>query len=248
MPRDERPQEPRRLGVPEIVELLSDGRLEVLGRLPNASNSTLLARVSNGNDHVLAVYKPQAGEAPLWDFPEGTLCLREVAAFEIGRALGWPAVPTTVLRDGPDGPGSVQLFVEFDPDEHYFTLQGRRGEDFRRIALFDAVVNNADRKGGHCLLGSDGRIWVIDHGVCFGVRPKLRTVIWEYAGEPIAPAMLAGLDALAASIESGPLRDALAALLTPEELQATVARARALTDSRVFPSPGASRHFPWPPV
>jgi len=222
-------------------------RIEVLGRLPNASNSTLLARVSNGNDHVLAVYKPQAGETPLWDFPEGTLCSREVAAFEVGRELGWPAVPATVLRDGPAGPGSVQLFVEFDPDEHYFTMQ-RRDEDFQRIALFDAVVNNADRKSGHCLLGSDGRIWVIDHGVCFGLEPKLRTVIWDYAGQPIAPALLASLHALADSIESGPLRDTLAPLLAPEELQATVARAHALSDSGVFPSPGVSRHYPWPPV
>src|SRR5438132_8137763 len=128
----------------ELVErLLADGELEILDLLPRASNYTFLARVRRGEDETLAVYKPRDGEAPLWDFPDGTLCRREVAAYVVAKALGWPSVPPTVLRDGPEGPGSVQLFVEFDPAEHYFTMQGRRAEDFRRVAAFDAIVHNA---------------------------------------------------------------------------------------------------------
>ena len=127
------------------------------------------------------------GEAPLWDFPDGTLHRREVAAFELARALGWPRVPPTVLRDGPYGPGSVQLFVSFDPAEHFFTLEVEHADTFRRVAMFDLAANNADRKGGHCLLDADGEIWVIDHGVCFAVEPKLRTVIWTFVDEPLPP-------------------------------------------------------------
>src|SRR5947208_9702031 len=162
----------------DVLRLLSEGEMEVLGLLPRASNYTFLARVRLGEDETYAVYKPREGEAPLWDFPDGTLCNREVAAYVVARSLGWPAVPPTVLRDGPAGPGSVQRFVQFDPHEHFFTMQDRRAEDFRRIAAFDAIVNNADRKGGHCLLGEDDRIYVIDHGVCFAEEPKLRPAIW----------------------------------------------------------------------
>ena len=135
---------------------------------------------------MLAVYKPQAGEAPLWDFPDGTLGQREVAAYTLASALGWPSVPPTVWREGPEGPGSVQAFVDADFEEHYFTLRSAFAEQFRRVAAFDLVANNADRKGGHCLLVRDtGVVWLIDHGVCFAVEPKLRTVVWDHAGEPV---------------------------------------------------------------
>ena len=127
----------------EVLRLLSDGDMEILGLMPRASNSTFLARVRRGDDETYAVYKPREGEAPLWDFPDGTLCNREVAAYVVARELGWPEVPPTVLRDGPAGPGSVQRFVEFDPHEHYFTMQDRRADDFRHVAAFDAIVNNA---------------------------------------------------------------------------------------------------------
>jgi len=212
----------------ETARLLSDGELEILGLLPRASNYTFLAKVTGEGADILAVYKPRAGEAPLWDFPGGTLCRREVAAYRVARALGWPSVPPTVLREGPEGPGSVQLFVEFDPHEHYFTMLERRADEFRRVALFDAVVNNADRKAGHCLLARDGNVVVIDHGVCFNVVPKLRTVIWDFAGEPIP--------------------EPLADLLDEGEVAATARRARDLVRAGRFPQPGPGRPYPWPAV
>lgn len=232
-------------GVPSA---LADGDLEILGLMPNASNYTFLARASHGEETLLAVYKPQRGEMPLWDFPAGTLGRREVAAYVVARELGWPNVPPTVFRDGPEGPGSVQLFIEFDPAQHYFTLEGTRDVDFRRIALFDVVVNNADRKGGHCLLAPDGRIWVIDHGVCFSDEPKLRTVIWAFAGETIEAPPLRDLDALRANVRRGALRDELSAVLSREEIEALRDRLDIVLERRTFPEPSPGRPFPWPPV
>jgi uncharacterized repeat protein (TIGR03843 family) len=230
------------------VALLERGDLEVLGLLPRASNFTFLARVSRNEEQTLAVYKPRSGEAPLWDFEEGSLAAREVAAYVVAADLGWPRVPPTVLRDGPDGPGSVQRFVAFDPSHHYFTLQRERPEAFRRIALFDVVVNNADRKSGHCLLAEDGQIFVIDHGVCFHEEPKLRTVIWDFAGEPIPDAECRSLGALEPRLAEGRLRDRLLELLTPAEVDATADRVRALLAASAFPEPGPGRPFPWPVV
>ena len=150
-----------------------------------SSNATFLVNASLDGIEVPAVYKPQRGERPLWDFPDGTLCHREVAAYELSEALGWSIVPETVLRDGPYGIGMVQRFVDHDPDDHYFTLLEAHMDDFRRFAAFDVLANNADRKGGHCLLAQrDGHIWGIDHGLTFHVADKLRTVIWDFAGEP----------------------------------------------------------------
>ena len=157
MSRDERALEAG-LSDPAVPPALARGELEILGLLPRSSNYTFLVRATGEDgDQALGVYKPQRGEMPLWDFPEGTLCRREVAAYVVARALGWPNVPPTILRDGPEGLGSVQTSVTFDPEEHYFTLQERFVEEFRAVAAFDLVVNNADRKGGHCLLGEDGR-------------------------------------------------------------------------------------------
>jgi hypothetical protein len=218
--------------------------------MPNASNYTFLVEVRRGDERTLAVYKPRDGEAPLHDFPMGTLWQREVAAFEMARALGWPAVPPTVPRTGPHGPGSVQLFVEADPDEHFFTLRERGLEPFMPVAAFDAVVNNADRKAGHCLLAPDGVVWVIDHGVCFSPDPKLRTVIWDFAGDPVPEGLLEDLRRVGASLgdESSELRRRLAELLSPEEVAATSARLDRLVRSGRFPRPGAGRPYPWPPV
>ena len=249
MSRDERALEAG-LSDPAVPPALARGELEILGLLPRSSNYTFLVRATGEDgDQALGVYKPQRGEMPLWDFPEGTLCRREVAAYVVARALGWPNVPPTILRDGPEGLGSVQTFVTFDPEEHYFTLQERFVEDFRAVAAFDLVVNNADRKGGHCLLGEDGRIWLIDHGVCFSAEPKLRTVIWEYMDEPIPPSLLAGIERLAYALdEGGPDRDELGALLNDEELLALRRRIGEIAGSPVFPGPGGDRPFPWPPV
>lgn len=236
------------LAVGEALELLARGELEVLGLLPRATNHTFLARVRAGSTEIRAVYKPRAGESPLWDFPEGTLADREVAAFLVAEALGWPPVPPTILRDGPAGPGMVQLFVEFDPEQHYFTLLEDRADEFRRVALFDLLVNNADRKGGHCLLSVDGHVFVIDHGICFHVAPKLRTVIWDFAGEPLPPEARADVTRLAGELAGGPLRERLAELLVPAELEATERRARWAGSIDCYPEPGLGRPYPWPPL
>ncbi len=172
----------------EVLGTLARGDLALVGLLPRSSNSTFLARVTDATDELLGVYKPRDGETPLWDFPDGTLYRREVAAYVVARALGWPRVPPTLVREGPHGVGSVQRFLPFDPQEHYFTLldDPERQRTFRRVAAFDVVINNADRKSGHCLLAEDGELFFIDHGVCFSEDPKLRTVIWDFVGEPIA--------------------------------------------------------------
>ena len=252
MSGNERTQEAR-LELSDTENRLARGEMEILGLMPNASNYTFLVQISpseanGGEGRTLAVYKPEAGETPLWDFPEGTLALREIAAYEVARALGWPAVPPTVLRDGPHGRGSVQLFVDFDPEQHYFTLRDTRLADFRSIALFDAIINNADRKAGHCLVGPDSRIWLIDHGVCFHVEPKLRTVIWDFAGDALNDEDLAALADLGGSLSSGELGERLDGLLAPMELDALARRIASLHASATFPVPGSDRHFPWPPV
>jgi uncharacterized repeat protein (TIGR03843 family) len=235
-------------GDAEVLRVLERGELEPLGLLPRSSNYTFLCRVRDGDDELLAVYKPRAGEAPLWDFPSGTLCLREVAAYVLARALGWPRVPPTVLRDGPRGLGSVQQFLRFDPDHHYFTLLEERPDDFRRVALFDVVANNADRKSGHCLLADDGELFVVDHGVCFSTDPKLRTVIWDFATDPVPSGMLADLRTLASRLEGGPDADRLRALLDEAEIAALRRRLAELVEAARFPEPGPGRPYPWPPV
>lgn len=248
MSRDERALEAG-LSDARVPAVLVSGELEVLGLLPNASNGTFLARASLGDEETLAVYKPRDGETPLWDFPDGTLCAREVAAYVVARTLGWPDVPPTVLRGGPLGIGSVQGFVRFDPSEHSFTLLERFPDEFRRIALYDLVVNNADRKAGHCLLGADGRVHVVDHGVCFHPEPKLRTVIWDFAGEPVPASLRDDLGRLARDVRFGPIREELSALLDGAELEALEARAAEASRAERFPEPDADRRpFPWPPI
>ena len=237
------------LSDPGVAPVIATGELEILGLLPNSSNYTFLVRATKAEDEpTLAVYKPRRGEMPLWDFPEGTLCRREVAAYVVAHALGWPNVPPTILRDGPEGLGSVQTFVEFVPNEHYFTLSERFADVFRKVALFDVIVNNADRKGGHTLLGTDGRIWVIDHGVCFHAEPKLRTVIWEHMDEPIPGGSLADVDRMREALATGPLRDDLSALLDDDELTALGERIDGILADPTLPSPQGERPFPWPPV
>jgi uncharacterized repeat protein (TIGR03843 family) len=240
------------LSDPAIPTTLARGELEIMGLMPGSSNYTFLvtAHGENGERDVMGIYKPRRGEIPLWDFPRGTLAQREVAAYVVARWLGWPLVPPTVLRDGPEGIGSVQLFIPFDPDEHYFTLQEAHADAFRDVALFDAVVNNADRKAGHCLRARDGRIFLIDHGVCFNEEPKLRTVIWEYLDEPIPAGRLDDLRRLAGALTepNHDLRRELETLLSTAEIDATRTRAEVLLDSQTFPEPGSERPYPWPPI
>ena len=241
---------PRQMTLNRVLDLLAQGAIEVEGLLPWSSNYTFLATISYNGDRTLAVYKPRSGERPLWDFPDGTLCQREVATFVVSQALGWSYVPPTVLRDGPHGAGSVQFYVDADPEEHYFTLQEDYQEDFQFLAILDYVINNADRKSGHCLLGGDGRIWAVDHGVTFHQSPKLRTVIWEFAGQPIPREILDDLSRLQDRLVPGdPTHDTLARLLSAEELLALRQRVKQLLDGRTFPKPDPHRrHTPWPPV
>jgi hypothetical protein len=233
---------------PRALRLLHEGEIRPLGLLPRASNYTFLVELSDGDLKGLGVYKPRRGEAPLWDFPDGTLCNREVAAYVLALALGWPRVPPTVLRDGPHGPGSVQLFVEPAGGEHYFTLRERCPGEFLPVAAFDVAANNADRKSGHCLLASDGTIWVVDHGVCFGREPKLRTVIWDFAGDHIPGPLLADLERVGGELRGGTVRAELFELLSLGEIDAIAERAEQLARSGRFPHPGPDRAFPWPPV
>jgi hypothetical protein len=194
-----------------------------------------------------AVYKPRRGERPLWDFPDGTLAAREVAAWMVSEA-SWGIVPPTVLRDdAPLGAGSLQLFIPHDPDRHYFVVMDDRLEDLARFAAFDAVVNNADRKAGHVIEDVGGRLWAVDHGLTFHVEAKLRTVIWAFAEESLTPPLRATLEELGADLADGDgLGGRLAELLSPEESAATLERVEALLVDDRFPAPQGPRPLPWP--
>lgn len=251
------------------TEVLLGGELVVIGRVMSASNATLLAEV----DGLRVAYKPVRGERPLWDFPDGTLAGREVASHLLSRATGWGVVPPTVLRDGPHGPGSVQLWCEPDPDqtavdllpagripdemahvldgldgrERPVSLVHERSPALRRMALFDAVVNNADRKGGHVLAMVDGSRLGIDHGLTFHTEPKLRTVLWGWAGDALDEQEMADLSTLEADLH-GPLGRQMLEHLRPAEIESTVARCRSLRERGTFPV--ASDRWPaipWPP-
>jgi hypothetical protein len=206
--------------------------------------------VSGEGAETLAVLKPRRGETPLWDFPQGTLAAREVGAYEVSRASGWDLVPPTVLHEEtPLGDGSLQLFVKHDPERHYFVLTEESDRDLRTFAALDVVINNADRKGGHVIEDADGRLWAVDHGVSFHVEPKLRTVIWTYAQQPLGDEVTHGLRRLEAGLEpDAPLRKRLDGLLAPDEVIATRGRIQSLLTSGIFPPPGSERPLPWPLV
>jgi uncharacterized repeat protein (TIGR03843 family) len=233
-----------------ILDILLQGRLEMEGLVPWGSNYTFLVHVFHKLGNVDAIYKPSKGERPLWDFARGSLALRERAAFLISEQLGWHLVPTTVLRDGPHGRGSVQYFVEHDPQQHYLTFQGQYPTQAQRIALFDVVINNADRKSGHVILENGGRLWSIDHGVCLHTDYKLRSVIWDFAGDPIPEAMRQNLVAFRSWLCYGndTNRTELSQLLSEEEIAALEGRLVQLIENRIFPLPGPGRHYPWPIV
>jgi uncharacterized repeat protein (TIGR03843 family) len=237
----------------DVSEQLLAAPMNVHGRIVSASNHTLLVELAGGDEGVLAVYKPGDGERPLWDFPFGSLHLREVAAYEVSAHLGWDVVPPTVLRDGPLGMGSVQLFIDHDPRRHYFVLvdDERHATQLARMAAFDLVVNNADRKGGHVLLAEDGRIWGCDHGLTFHVDPKLRTVIWEFGGTPLPPAWCEDLRRLAADLAApdSTIRQRLDGLLSAEEIEVLRMRAEAVVRGGRLPDIDPElRPYPWPPV
>ncbi len=243
------------MDTPEILNLLQTGMIEPQGLLPWSSNYSFLVHVRGAEETITAVYKPRQGERPLWDFPTGTLCQRETAAFHISEELGWHLVPPTVLRQGPNGVGSLQYFIQHDPECHYFTFEGK--SDFRRalqqIVLFDIIINNADRKGGHVLIQENGeskikdRLWAIDHGICFHEQYKLRTVIWEFAGQMIPDDLLNNLKQFQGRLRSE-LFPTLQRLLSSSELLALENRLDSIIKSRIFIQPGPGRHYPWPPV
>lgn len=237
---------PSELTDDDVRRVLGTGEIEVLGRMPWSSNATLLVECSLDDAIVRAIYKPHAGERPLWDFPDG-LWRREIAAYELSAALGWDVVPLTIARDdAPHGIGSVQLFIDADFEQHYFTLldDDTFHDQFRRMAAFDFVANNTDRKGGHCLVDADGHVWGIDNGLSFHAEFKLRTVIWDFSGEPIADDLAADLQRL---VDDG-LPDALASLLGPFERDAVLTRARALLREGVLPVDPSDSRWPWPLV
>jgi uncharacterized repeat protein (TIGR03843 family) len=234
-----------------MLDLLGCGTIrEEHGMLRWSSNYTFLVSVSTDDGKTLAVYKPQRGERPLWDFPDGTLCYRETAAYTVSNALGWDIVPPTILRDGPRGVGSVQYYIENNTDVNYFSLDDKYADQLRRIAAFDYIINNADRKGGHCLLDAQNHVWGIDHGIGFHTSPKLRTVIWDFAGQAIPEAILADISGMCGQIEDSTsrLRFELDRLLADAEMNALIARIRRILQRREFPRPGPGPNYPWPPV
>jgi len=240
VPQNERPP------ATEVVTVLAEGEIEVVGRMPWSSNQTFLVTCTSGPVEMGAVYKPERGERHLWDFPGG-IFRREIAAYELSAALGWDLVPETISRsDAPFGEGSLQRFVDADFSQHHFTLveDESHHDRLKTICAFDVVANNADRKSGHCILDDNGTIWAIDHGLCFHREPKLRTVIWEFAGQEVPAGILDDLAAL-----DDALPGALADLLAPAEIEAVRTRARRLVKKGRFPVPRPDSHcYPWPLV
>lgn len=234
-----------------ILQTLSEGEIAITGEFLWGSNYTFAARVSRGNTHLQAIYKPTRGERPLWDFPRASLAKREVAAYLVSEALGWRLVPPTVYRkDGPMGTGSLQLYVEHNPEYHYFNFSLADRQRLRPVALFDLLVNNADRKGSHVLIDQENHLWLIDHGICFHREDKLRTVIWDFAGEPLPEDLRAAVKRLPEQLQPGcVLAIALEDYLSAEEIAALADRARRLIELARFPAPHPNRRpYPWPPV
>jgi uncharacterized repeat protein (TIGR03843 family) len=230
----------------DALTLLAEAELVVEGRMPWSSNATFLTNLMvEGEQVAQAIYKPHKGERPLWDFPSG-LYQREVAAYRLSAALGWGGVPPTIERDGQFGIGSLQMFVPANFEEHYFTIHEQREDlhdQLRAICAFDVLANNTDRKSGHCLLGLDDTIWGIDHGLCFAAEFKLRTVIWEFADEPIPDELLPGIERIASKV---PLE--VATLLLDDEVEAIQRRAKQLVSRPIFPRDPTGRRYPWPLV
>ena len=235
------------LELDEVLRLLREGELEVEGRLVDASNATLYCSATLDGVTAAVVYKPVRGERPLWDFPDGTLAGREVAAYLVSQATGWDVVPPTVMREGPFGPGMRQLWVHVDETVDLAALARSDHPDLRRMAVFDAVVNNADRKGGHLLPRDDGRVQGVDHGICFSSEDKLRTLLWQWRGKRLSDEAVEVLSSLRAQLE-GQLGEQLHELLTVTEVRATVRRVERLLSTGRHPQPSEDwPAIPWPP-
>jgi uncharacterized repeat protein (TIGR03843 family) len=234
-----------------VLKVLQNGEITIKGEFVWGSNYTFLAEVCQDADVLKSVYKPSRGERPLWDFPAASLARREAAAYLVSEALGWELVPPTVYRKkAPIGPGSLQLFIEHDPDLHYFNLGEADKQRLRPVVLFDLLINNADRKGSHLLYDNHHHLWLIDHGICFHAEDKLRTVIWDFAGQPIPGKLLADLEIFNQALApETSLYKALRELLSQKEIKALARRAVNLIATRRFPQPNPDeRSFPWPPL
>ncbi len=236
----------------EAERLLLTAEFEDCQTLWYSSNYVFLGQMcAEGGVQFAAVYKPLRGETPLWDFPNGELYKREAAAYELAKLLGWPFVPPTVVRDGPEGVGSLQVYIQHDAHSHFFTQRENHElvPQLQRMCAFDYVANNADRKGGHCLLDENGRIWGIDHGLCFNTQYKLRSVIWDWAGDAVEDEWLADIERCATNLRAGSLEaEPLRALLPKDELGALCGRMERLVRDRTYPHPGPHRSYPWPLV
>lgn len=239
------------LGAPELLELFVEGEMEIEGRMPYSSNATYLVTMTQELDsgktrRHRAIYKPARGERPLWDFPPD-LYKREVATYRLADALGLDVIPPTTIGSGPMGEGSIQAFVDGDFSEHYFTLQeaGLGLDDLRRLCALDLVANNTDRKSGHCLLARNGRVYGIDHGLSFHAQWKLRTVMWDFVGEPLPDDVTEGLERFLA--QDPPVE--LTCLLDRFENDALLTRARNLLAAGEYPDDDTGGHrYPWPLV
>jgi uncharacterized repeat protein (TIGR03843 family) len=237
------------------LEILKKGTLTVQGEFMWGSNYTFLAKVELEGQSLVAVYKPSRGERPLWDFPTASLARREAAAFIVSELLGWNLVPETVYRENAAlGPGSLQLFIDHDPDYHYFNFSHEDRQRLRPAVIFDLLINNADRKGSHVLKDAQGHLWLIDHGVCFHSEDKLRSVIWDFVGEPIPDELCSDVIRFTQKLRSmdghpddpfNQLRD----YLSRREIRALGNRADALVSNGHFPRPDPYRRpFPWPQI
>jgi Phosphatidylinositol 3- and 4-kinase len=248
-------QEPQNTPTPisteRVIELLKTGEIcAEHGLMRWSSNYAFLVTLIEQDQEITAVYKPQKGERPLWDFPDGTLCYREFASFLTSQELDWQIVPPTVLREGSRGLGSFQFFIDHDPDVNYFTFDDSMHPQLMPMVIFDAIVNNADRKGGHCLLDARGQLWGIDHGISFNAAHKLRTVIWDFAGQPIPAEYLEDVEKLSTRLmdTTTPYRRALEKLLSRIEIEAFSKRIQQILRLGKFPLPGNGPNYPWPPV
>jgi uncharacterized repeat protein (TIGR03843 family) len=234
-----------------ILKALQKGELDLQGQFLNGSNYTFLVKLNFESVDMVTVYKPMRGEQPLWDFPAGSLAKREVAAYQVSELLGWELVPPTIFRrKAPLGAGSLQYYIDHNPEDHYFNFSDHDKQRLRPAVVFDLIINNADRKGSHILRDTQDHLWLIDHGICFNSDDKLRTVVWDFCGEPVPEDLLKDLARFIETLEtdhseSEPLRK----LLLPGELATLARRARRLMEKRVFPFPSkTSRPYPWPPV
>jgi uncharacterized repeat protein (TIGR03843 family) len=233
----------------QAAAVLQGGTITASRPVYSGSNGVFLLSISDKAARVRAIYKPRSGESPLWDFPDGTLYRRERAAFLVSEALGWSLVPPTVIRSGPYGVGAVQWFISFDRTVDYGDMLQEHQEELRKIALFDWLTNNGDRKVGHCLVGKNGKVWAIDHGLTFHTDPKLRTVIWDFGGQPVPGSLVGDVRSLRTALSGkSPLSGSLSQLLTDVEVEALSRRLDGILRRPVFPLwSGSYRSVPWPP-